>query len=54
MERTGKTDPNPFDHDELDDVVIAADDTGLLAEQRLITEAELEEAQETEGDAGGV
>lgn len=54
MERKGKFDPNPFDHDELDDAVIAADDTGMLATERTITEVELEEAQEGDSDEGEV
>ena len=44
--------------DELDDAVIAADDTGMLAGERLITVAEIEEAQESpksgESSAGDV
>ena len=36
---------DPFKNDELDDAVIAADDTGMLAGERLITEAELIEGE---------
>jgi hypothetical protein len=42
--------------DDLDDAVIAADDTGMLAGERLITIAEIEEAGEasTTESAGDV
>ena len=33
-----------FDDDDLDDVVINADDTGMLESEKLITDAEIEEA----------
>ncbi|HZO92244.1 MAG TPA: hypothetical protein VFB22_00620 [Candidatus Baltobacteraceae bacterium] len=40
------------DDGELDDAVIAADDTGMLAGERLITVAEIEEAEETSRETG--
>jgi hypothetical protein len=39
-----------FDDDELDDAVTAADDTGLISGERVITQAELEEAELREGN----
>jgi hypothetical protein len=47
-----------FAGDELDDAVIAADDTGLLGSEKLITEAEieaqLEQPASNAGDEGNV
>lgn len=42
-----------FDDDDLDDAVIAADDTGMLASAKFITDAEIEESLE-EGKEGDV
>ncbi|HEY4441587.1 MAG TPA: hypothetical protein VGN14_14105 [Candidatus Elarobacter sp.] len=45
-------DPTPgkpktvFDDDDLDDAVIAADDTGMIASEKFITDSEIEEAVE--------
>ena len=38
-----------FGDDDLDDAVMSADDTGMLASEKLITEAEIEQSQQ-EGD----
>ncbi len=42
------------DDEHLDDAIIAADDTGMLAGERMITVAEIEEAEEKSADAGDV
>jgi hypothetical protein len=40
-----------FDNDELDDAVIAADDTGMIAEQHVVVEEELLESTQPDEDA---
>ena len=40
-----KRKPPIFGNDDLDEAVIAADDTGMLASEKFITEAEIEEGE---------
>jgi hypothetical protein len=40
--------------DDLGDAIIAADDTGMISGERLITIAEIEEAESESNDAGNV
>ena len=40
-----KRKPPIFSDDDLDEAVIAADDTGMLSGEKLITEAEIEEGE---------
>ncbi len=40
----------PADDDSLDDAILAADDTGMLAGERMITLVELEEGDSGAGD----
>ncbi len=42
------------DDEDLDDAILAADDTGMLAGERMITIAEIEEAEGKSSDAGDV
>lgn len=42
--------PNPFEDDELDEVVTAADDTGLVSGEQEIVEEEILEHLRGEGD----
>ncbi|HEV3153823.1 MAG TPA: hypothetical protein VGZ02_08480 [Candidatus Baltobacteraceae bacterium] len=44
---------DPFEDDELDDAVSAADDTGMIAEQREIVAEQIAQAQEEEPPEGG-
>lgn len=43
--------PNRLQDDELDDAIIAADDTGMITEQQLIAEEEILEHVTPEEDA---
>ena len=43
--------PNRLQDDELDDAIIAADDTGMISEQQLIAEEEILEHVRPEDDA---
>lgn len=46
---------DPFENDDLDDEVLAADDTGMVASQHLIVEQEIARGEEGElpGERGG-
>ncbi len=52
--KSGPADEIDEKDDDLDDAVIAADDTGMLAGERLITVAEIEEAEGNTKSAGDV
>ncbi len=40
-------------HDDVHDAVIAADDTGLISQQEILTESELGEGLPDDAEAGG-
>ena len=46
--------PSASQDEDLDQAVIAADDTGMISGERLITVAEIEEAEAHGEDAGNV
>ena len=51
MDRSGPTsDPKLIPPDDLDEALIAADDTQLLAEEKLISDAEIAEGEAGEAD----
>lgn len=49
VDGTSESDPDQSD-DRLDDAIFAADDTGMLAGERMITLVELEEGDSGAGD----
>jgi hypothetical protein len=50
VDGTSQDDPSQPDDDRLDDAILAADDTGMLAGERMITLVELEEGDSGAGD----
>lgn len=50
VDGTSPTAPSQPDDDSLDDAILAADDTGMLAGERMITLVELEEGDSGAGD----